>query len=403
MFANFAILKYNRDLRFLFFGQFISFFGTMITSVALPYQIYELTHSTLMVGLLSLCILLPLLITALLGGVIADRFERKFILIYAEVILAFGILVLAINAALPSPHLVILFLMGTCLSAINGLHRPALESLSQQMVKPEDFAAVGSLTMMKYSISMIIGPAVGGLLIAHLGLTATFLADFMTFSVSIFSLLQIKKFPRPSFQAGETIWESLKSGFQYAFTRQELVGSYVVDFVAMVFGMPNALFPAIAHNLGGVKVLGMLYSAAAVGSLVFSLFSGWLQKVKRYGVAIAISAILWGIAIIGFGLSQNLWFALFYLALAGGFDAVSGIFRSMLWNESIPTEFRGRLAGIEMISYMSGPRLGDTESGLVAAIFGISATVISGGVLCVVSVMVCAALLPKFWQYKSPN
>ncbi len=189
----------------------------------------------------------------------------------------------------------------------------------------------------------------------------------------------------------------------YAFSREELVGTYLVDFVAMIFGMPNALFPAIAQAYGGAAVLGMLYSAPAVGALLVSFFGGFAQSVKRHGAAIAIAATVWGFAIIGFGLSKYLPLALFFLAIAGAADGVSGIFRGIMWNQTIPNHLRGRMAGIEMISYLSGPRLGDTEASLVAALFGITFSVVSGGVMCVVGVAVSCYYLPKFWRYHSDH
>jgi MFS family permease len=190
---------------------------------------------------------------------------------------------------------------------------------------------------------------------------------------------------------------------KYAFSRQELIGTYVIDFVAMMFGMPMALFPAIALHFHGPKALGLLYSAPAVGALLVSLYTGWTERFKRHGVAIAVAAIFWGVSIIGFGLASNLLLALCFLALAGGFDGISGIFRSVMWNETIPNHLRGRLAGIEMISYLSGPRLGDTEAGFVAAAFGITASIVSGGVLCVIGVGICCYFLPKFWHYRSDH
>jgi MFS family permease len=171
----------------------------------------------------------------------------------------------------------------------------------------------------------------------------------------------------------------------------------------MVFGMPQALFPAIAEQRGGAQTLGLLYSAPAVGALLLSFFGGISEKIKRHGAAISVSAILWGFAIIGFGLAANLWLSLFFLMLAGTFDAASAIFRQLLWNETIPNNYRGRLSGIEMISYLSGPKLGDTEAGLVAAAFGITASIVSGGILCVVTVAACSYLLPKYWNYRSAS
>jgi len=402
-FLDVKVLKHNRNFRLLFIGQTISFFGTMITSVAFPYQIYQLTKSTLMVGLISLVQLIPLLFTALIGGVFADRYHRRNLLLISEFLLAVCCITLAYNATLDSPSVWLLFIIAPIMSAVTGLHRPALDSIKQQIVAKEDFPAVGALVISISSAAMIAGPAIGGLLIAHFGLVITYILDFLTFIVSLIALIMLKDIPKPKGMRDESTLSALKSGLRYAVSRQELTGSYLVDFTAMIFGMPNALFPAIAAVHGGPQTLGFLYAAPAVGALLFSVFSGWTNHIKRHGVAIAISASLWGVAIILFGLTTNvnLWLALFFLALAGGFDGISGIFRSVLWNQTIPSEYRGRLAGIEMISYLSGPKLGDTEAGLVAAAFGVTFSVVSGGVLCIVGVAACCYFLPKFVEYRS--
>lgn len=400
-FLNVSLLFRNRNFGLLYLGQFVSFAGTMITSVALPYQIYQQTHSTLMVGLLSLCQLLPLLFTALLGGVLADRYHRKRLLLITEALLSIGCLLLAWNASFANPNIPLTFIVASIMSAINGLHRPALDSITQQIVDKKDFATVGSFSMFKFSVCMIAGPAVGGLLIAHYGAPITFLVDFATFFISLIALTLINNIPKPFIAKEESPWASLKDGFRLATSRQELIGSYLVDFTAMIFGMPMALFPAMADTLGGAKVLGILYAAPAVGSLIISFFSGWTRQINRHGAAIAISAALWGVTIILFGLSKHIYVALFFLALSGALDAISGIFRTMLWNETIPNQYRGRLSGIEMISYLSGPKLGDTEAGFVASLFGVTVSIVSGGILCVAAVGICCLLLPKFWAYKS--
>ncbi len=401
---NVSLLFRNRNFGLLFIGQFISFIGTMITSVALPYQIYHETHSTLMVGLLGFFQLLPLLVTALIGGVFADRYHRRLLLMMTETALSIGCLILAWNASLAMPHIWVIFLVASLMSGINGLHRPAIESMTQQLVHKNDYTSVGALVTFKFSLCMIVGPAIGGLIIAHYGVRVTFLVDFASFFISLIALLLMTHIPKPDErQEDESTFRAIQSGFKYAFSRQELIGTYLIDFIAMIFGMPNALFPAIAASFGGAKTLGLLYAAPAVGALVISFFSGAFEKIKRHGAAVAIAAIGWGISIIFFGLANQLIFALFFLALAGLFDAVSGIFRMTMWNQTIPTKLRGRMAGIEMISYLSGPRLGDTEAGLVASLFGVTASIISGGVLCVVGVAACCFYLPKFWRYKSKD
>ena len=396
-----SLLKHNRDYALLYTGQFVSFIGTMITGVALPYQIYHLTQSTLMVGLLSLVQLLPLLITALLGGVFADRYNRLVLVMISECLLIFGCAILVFNAHCPHPNLIVIFIVSSVMSAITGLHRPAFESMTQQLVKPEDYKAVGALSSFKYSFCMIAGPAIAGLIIAYYGLVLTYFIDLLTFLVSLINLSLMRRLPQVTVVIHPSVLSSLKQGLQFAVKRQELLGSYFVDFSAMIFAMPNALFPAMALAFGGVKTLGLLYAAPAVGSLFISFFSGWTANVKRDGKAIAIAAGLWGFSMIGFGLSVTLWPALFFLALSGAFDAVSGIFRSTLWNNTIPHNYRGRLAGIEMISYLSGPKLGDTRAGAIASCLGITTAIVSGGVLCLVGVTVCCLCMPKFWKYHS--
>jgi MFS family permease len=400
-FINFSLLYRNRNFGLLYLGQFTSFLGTVITGVALPYQIYHETHSTLMVGLLSLAQLLPLLLTALIGGVFADRYHRRTLLLIAEACLIVGCLLLAGNAFLATPKIWILFVVASFMSAINGLHRPALDSIIQQLVQKKDFPVVGSLITFKFSVGMIVGPAIGGLIISYFGLVTTFMVDFISFLISLAALLMMSRIPKPKPSYDASTWSALRQGFRYATSRQELVGTYLVDFVAMIFAMPMALFPAIAQFHGGAKILGLLYSAPAVGALFISLFSTWTKHIKRHGMAVALAAALWGVAIIFFGLTENLFLSLIFLALAGAFDAISGIFRSIIWNETIPNEFRGRLAGIEMISYLSGPKLGDTEAGLIAAAFGITTSIVSGGVLCVVGIAIACCMLPKFWHYRS--
>ena len=383
----------------LYTGQFVSFIGTMITGVALPYQIYHLTHSSLMVGLLSLAQLIPLLFTALIGGVCADRYNRRGLVIKTELILMIGCIILVFNAHIPHPSLWVIFVVSSIMSAITGLHRPAFESMNQQLVKPEDYKALAALSSFKAGFCMIAGPAIAGLIIAYYGLVLTYFIDFLTFVVSLINLMLMRRLPSPPSETHSSMFSSLKQGLLFSMQRQELLGSYFVDFTAMVFAMPNALFPAMALSFGGVKTLGFLYAAPAVGALLLSFFSSWTANVKQDGKAIAIAAGFWGASMIGFGLSTTLWPALFFLALSGAFDTISGIFRSSLWNHSIPQDYRGRLAGIEMISYLSGPRLGDTRAGAIASCFGITTAVVSGGVLCIVGVAICCLCMPKFWKY----
>lgn len=387
----------NRDYRFLYAAQFVSLIGTMVTYVALPYQMYRLTGSSFSVGLLGLVELVPLLATAFIGGVMADAVDRRRIAIVTDVALAAGSATLASFAA-RGASASLLYLVAAWMSAVTGLQRPAIESLVPRLVAKHELPAAASLAVVRGSVGMIAGPAVGGLLIASTGLTATYWVDVASYAASLACLAMIRAVP-PAADAERPSVAAVIEGFSYASSRQELIGTYVVDFVAMIFGMPLALFPAISDRFGGPSALGLLYAAPAVGALAASLTSRWTPRIHRHGLAVMLSAAVWGLAIVAFGLCQRLWPALAYLAIAGGADGVSGIFRMTMWNETIPDTLRGRLASIEMVSYMSGPLLGHLEAGAVAAAFGVTASVVSGGVLCVAGVLACGVWRPRFVRY----
>jgi MFS family permease len=391
------LLKY-RDFRLLYLGQFVSWFGNMLVYVALPYQIYSLTHSSLAVGMVGVVELIPLLITALWGGALADKLERRKILIVAEIGLCIISGLFILNSLQAHPHLWLVYLLAGLLSAFSGFHRPTIEALIQILVKENDMPAVAALKNFQFAVVMIAGPALAGILLSIYGLPIVYLLDFLTFVTSLIAVL----FMKTRFTAKKTedsIIATIKSGVRYAMSRQELIGTYVIDFMAMIFGMPQALFPAIADKFHSITALGWLYAGPSIGLLLTSIFSGWVAKVHRQGVAISIAATVWGFAIIAFGFSHNIYVSVLFLAIAGGADSISGIFRGIIWNQTIPPHLRGRLASIEMISYMSGPLLGNAEAGLVAALFGVTFSVVSGGALCVISVMVFTTLLPKFWTY----
>jgi MFS family permease len=391
-------LRRHRDYRSLFAAQFVSFLGSMVTYVALPYQMFKLTGSSLAVGMLGLAELIPLLITAFVGGALADTVDRRRMVLLTEIGLGLGSGVLALTALFDHPPIWILYAIAAFMSALVGLQRPSLDALTPRLVDREEMPAAAALSMLRGSIGMIAGPALGGAMIAATGLASTYLLDLLTYVFSFFAIRRIRAVLPPESEEGPSL-RSVLEGFRYARSRQELIGTYVVDFVAMVFGMPLALFPALAVKLGGAKALGLLYAAPAMGALAASLTSRWTPRVHRHGLAVMLAATAWGLAIVGFGFCDRLVPAVVLLALAGGSDAVSGIFRMTLWNQTIPDALRGRLAGIEMVSYMSGPLLGHVEAGMVAAAFSVRFSVVSGGVLCVLGVLLCGVLLPRFVGY----
>jgi MFS family permease len=387
----------HRDFRFLFTAQFVSFFGTMITYVALPYQMYRLTGSSLAVGLLGVAELVPLLVTAFVGGALADAVDRRRLAIATEIGLAAGSGSLAILAATGTRPWM-LYAVAAAMSAFTGLQRPSMDSLLPRLVEKEDLPAAAGLAVFRGGLVMIAGPALGGVLLATAGLPVAYAVDVATYVVSVVCLSMIRPVPPPE-GAERPSLAAVREGFRYARSRQELIGTYVVDFVAMVFGMPLALFPAMSDRLGGARVLGLLYAAPAVGALLASLLSRWTSRVHRHGLGVLWAAGIWGLAIVAFGLARAVPVSLAFLALAGGADATSGVFRMTMWNETIPDSLRGRLAAIEMVSYMSGPLLGHAEAGAAAALFGVTGSVVSGGALCIVGVIACGMLLPRFVRY----
>lgn len=402
MWINLAPLKKHRDFRLLFTGQVISFCGSMISYVAVPYQVYDITKSSFYVGLLGATQLTPLLITALFGGAFADSLDRRKLLIWSEFAMACCSLGLVLNCFLPHPQVWIVFLLSSLMAAINGFHRPSLDSLTPRLVDREDFPAVAALSSLRFSIGAILGPAIAGLLIAHFGIAITYALDVLSFAISLLALSLIRTYPEQNATKKKKIGiGAISEGLRYALSRPELVGTYLVDIVAMIFAMPSALFPALAIGWGGAKATGWLYSAMPIGCLAITLTSSWTGNIQRHGAAVILSAAGWGIAIIALGFVHSLPLAVFCLALAGASDTISGIFRGCIWNETIPNDYRGRLAGIEMISYMTGPLLGNFRAGCIATWMSNEVSIISGGIICSIGVLAFIPLLPKFWAYRS--
>ncbi len=399
MFINISPLRKYRDYRLLYFGQLVSFLGSMVSYVAIPYQVYELTKNNWYVGLIGIVQLVPVIIFGILGGTYADRLNRRKLLLISESLMCVLILFLGINASLESPSIPAIFILIFIFQCVVGFHRPAMEAMNQKLVDKADYPAIGALGSFRYSTGAIVGPAIGGLLIARFGVKGAYLFDFISFLAALTALMLMRRMPDPD-KSDRSPWEDTKIGLRYALSKPELIGTYLIDIVAMVFAFPVALFPSMAEKWGGANAAGMLFSGMAIGSLVMTLFSGWTPKVKFHGRAVVIAAALWAIFIIGLGQATTLTMALVFLALAGAADMMSGLFRGIIWNESVPNELRGRLSGIEMISYMSGPLLGNARAGWVASKYSVPFSITSGGIICTVAVILTAMALPKFWKYR---
>ena len=398
MLIDISPLRVSRDYRLLFFGQLISAFGTAMTFVVVPVQVYQLTGSTLLVGLLSASEFALILLMAFVGGAYADFIDKRRMLRLTEVGQTLVTVTLLVNATLPKPQVWLLFVCAALHAGLSALQRPSFESLLQKIVPLELMASVSALNALRWNVTTILGPAVGGLILAGYGAGIAYSLDLVTFAASLTAVFLIRAVPAPSQIEERPRLKSVVEGLHYAWKRKDILGTYLIDMNAMFFGMPAALFPAMAVKFGAGSV-GFLYAAPSVGALVATLSSGWARRVNRHGLIVAVAAGLWGVAIIFFGLANNLYVALFCLALAGGLDMISAVFRMTIWSQTIPHHLRGRLAGLEMISYTSGPKLGDVEAGFVATLTSVRTSIVSGGILCVVGTAIISLLIPEFIRY----
>jgi MFS family permease len=397
---DFSPLKRYPDFRRLWLSGLISYFGSMFTYVALPFQVKELTGSYLAVGLIGLVEIIPLVIFGLYGGVLADHMDRKRMIWVTEFAALFLSTILLINSLLPSPKLAVIYIVAALFSAVDGLQRPSADAILPRLVEHKDLPAASALMSLRWQIGMVAGPALAGVLISIAGVSAGFILDILTYFLALFILIRVKNVS-PMKNSKKPSFSSLVAGVKYAASRKDLMGTYLVDLSAMFFAMPTALFPFWAEQVGSPWALGLFYAAGTIGSILVTLTSGWVKSYTKHGRAIFLAALGWGVAITLAGLSNNLFLILLFLILAGASDMVSALFRSTLWNQSIPDEFRGRLAGVELISYSVGPLGGQTRAGFTAELTSLRTSVVSGGLLCIGFVTLFTALLPDFRKYDS--
>lgn len=398
MLLDITPLKTSRDFRLLFFGHMLSFFGTMMTLIVVQVQMYQLTKSNLYVGLVGLAEFVPMFFLAFIGGTLADSVERRKMLRLTEIGQLTTTLILLGNALLPSPRIWVLFLAVGFHAGLAGLQRPSFEALIPKIVPLEHMSAVAALNSIRFEVGLILSPVIGGFIIAKYGAFFAYAIDAATFIASLIAFWIIRISPPPP-NADRPGFESIRRGFWYAVKRQDLLGTYLIDINAMFWGTPKALFPALAFTFGVGASVGFFYSAIAIGAMIAIFTSGWTKYVYRHGLMVSLAGGGWGVAIILFGLSGNLYLALFFLGLAGFCDMISGIFRHTIWNQSIPERFRGRLAGIEMISFLAGPMLGNVESGVVAYFTNVKFSIVSGGVLAILGTIILAVFMPRFTKY----
>lgn len=397
MLIDLTPLKVSRDYRLLFFGQLVSFFGGMMTFIVVPWQMFQLTQSSAMVGYIALAEFVPMFTLAFLGGALADYVDKRKLLRITEIFQTLLTAILLVNALLQSPRIWVLFVCVAGHAGLAALQRPAFESIIQKIIPPELITSVMALNSVRFHLGMIVGPAIAGILATQLSPVVVYSIDLVTFIGTLVAVFMLNYVPPPEHSERPSL-EGIKRGIRYAFSRQELLGTYFIDIVAMFFAFPQALYPALA-TIYGSQYVGFFPAAIAIGALLASFTSGWTRNVHRHGVMVVGAALLWGVGILFFGLSTSIVPALLFLAVAGFFDMISGIFRGSIWNQTIPNYLRGRLAGIEMISYLTGPMLGSAKMGIVAEYTSVKFALVSGGVLCVVAVILTALFMPKFAAY----
>ena len=386
--------------RRLFVGQTVSAFGSEVAAVAAPIQLYHLTHSTLQVGLLSLCELFPFLTLTIVGGAIADAVDRRKLLLVTEVLLAIVALAFAFNASLAHPRVWALYVLVTLAMSVFSLGVAGLNTVIPRLVGPDELAAANAIENVYGSMTNVAGPALGGALIALLNYRGAYLLDAGTFAASLWSVWRLPPLS-PAPDAQRPSLRTIAEGFRFVRRKKVLLGMFLTDSNAMVFGMPRALFPALAFGRfhGGSGIAGLLYAAPYAGALVSSLLSGWIGHVRRQGLIVAIAAALWGAAIVAFGFATSLWLALLFLAAAGAADNVSAVLRgTILWTVT-PDHIRGRVSGIEFAQVAATPALGNVEAGVVASLTSLRFSIVSGGLACVAGTFLVALAVPAFIRY----
>ena len=400
--AKFAIdltpLKKYKDFRNLWTAGLISYLGSMITYVALPFQLKEITHSYLAVGVLGVIEIVPLIIFGLYGGVLADSVDRKKMIWATELGALVIVLGLFANSVLPDPKTFVIYLAAALFAVVDGLQRPSMGAILPRLVSHEDLPSASNLLTLRWQLGFILGPTLGGIIFSTFSISVGYVFDIVTYLISLIFLAQMRSV-LPSSEADKPSLAALLEGVRYAFSRQDLLATYIIDLAAMFFAMPNALFPFWADLLHAPWALGLFYAAGIAGAIAVTLTSGWTKTYRFHGRAIIAAAIGWGAAIALSGLTHSLILVLICLAIAGGSDQISALFRQTIWNQTIPDELRGRLAGIELLSYSVGPLAGQLRAASIAAATSLSFSVTSGGLICVLVVAILAIFLPKFRKY----
>jgi len=401
-FVDISPLRRSRDFRWLFGGHAVSRIGTQLTLVAAPIQVFELTGSTLAVGFLGLVQFPALFLGSMVGGLLADSLDRRRILLAAQLALAASTTGLAVNAAVDAPLTWVVFLLTAINAFLAGIDSPARNAAIPRLVDADILPNAYAINVLVFQTAGAVGPAIAGLLISRVSLAAAYWVDTATFAVGLIAVLLMRPIPAPEAKAAAGL-RSIVEGFRFIKSKQEIQGVYLIDINAMIFGLPRALFPEMGLSVfgGDASTVGYLFAAPGVGAMLAGATSGWVGRITKPGRATVAAVFLWGIGIMGFGLTSNLQLALILLALAGVGDAISAVFRQTILQLSTPDRLRGRLSAVQIAVVAGGPRLGDAEAGIVAAGLGPRVAAWSGGLVAALGALAVGRYMPRFrdWDH----
>ncbi len=406
-------LRRHRDFRLLWFGELISETGSQIALVAIYVQVFAITGSTAAVGLVGIVQLVPLALAALLGGPVIDAHDRRKLLLVSQCGQAAGSALLLAGALAGDPSVVLVYAGAAVVAGFGGFSLSVRSSMTPNLVSNEELSSALSLNQVMWNTTLIVGPAVGGVVIDQVGFSWAYGIDVATFLATIVACLLMRpQLPIRTEAAEEREadagalsrgWQDITEGFRFLRGRRVLQSTFYVDLVAMIFGMPRALFPVLALTQfgAGPEIVGLLFSAVSAGALLGALSTGWVSRIRRQGLAVCWAVVVWGLGIIGFGLSgDSLVLAMGCLAVAGAADVVSAVFRSTILQTTVPDNLRGRMSAVHILVVVGGPRIGDAEAGLVAALTTPTIAVLTGGLACVIGVGVLALAVPEFVRYR---
>jgi MFS family permease len=401
LFVDITPLRHDRRYRYLWLGQAVSGIGNQITRIALPFQVYVLTGSTLAVAVLAAVQLVPILTFALGAGSLADAVDRRRLLVVTQSGQAAATLGLLLLSLVPAPNLLAILVVAFVAASLSAVDQPARASAVPRLVARERLPAAIALNELNDQTASVVGPAVGGVLIATIGLSGAYAVDVVSFGAALAALVAIGPI-RPGADARRPSLEGIREGLRFAIGHRLILSTFVIDLNAMIFGMPTALFPALALDVfrAGPAGVGFLAAAPAFGAVIGALLSGWVSSVHRAGRAVIVAVAIWGLAILGFGLATfSFAIALACLAIAGAADSISAVFRNIILQLETPDALRGRVTSIHSMVVTSGPRIGDIEAASVASLVGSQLSVVSGGLLCVAGVVAVARLFPELDAY----